>query len=91
MPIDLSVTPADFAARIKAERLRLGYSQQRAADLLGLSARQSYADLENPDGSNPGAIRLTELAAIGYDVRRILVEAHAMRGRVRPAKTTDAP
>lgn len=102
MPIDLSLTPAVLAARVKAERERLkaaaraedkysrAYTIRWVADRLGLADHQTYAAIERPAGVDFGVIRLVELAAIGYDLRRIIPEAFALRGRVRTVKTTEA-
>ncbi len=96
-----STLPADLSRRIKAERERLraaalaadkrstAYTTRWVAGMLGVT-QGAYCDLEHPRGANPSAVRLTELAALGYDVRRILAEAFALRRRGRPPKAAEA-
>lgn len=86
----ISVTARDLAVRLRAERKRLGYTAEFVAELLGVS-KQAYSKLESvKEPVNLGTLRLLELAAIGYDLRRIIPEGLRLRGRVRPPTPEEA-
>lgn len=75
------------ADRIKAERKRLGLTQSRAAELLGI-ARNTYKNLEtsaNPQLSTFFA--LVEL--VGMDFRRLVPELVDPEGARRVAETAE--
>ncbi len=61
-------SPTATAARIRAERERLGLSQSEAARRAGMS-RRAYRLLETT--ANPTLATLEALAAIGMDARAI--------------------
>lgn len=63
--------PSLVAARIKAERTRLGWSQEVAAKRLGIN-RSSYKQLEIT--ANPCLTRLIELVRLGYRLDAIAPE-----------------
>ena len=63
--------PSEVAARIKAERGRLGLTQDQVAAALGVG-RHSYRQLEVT--ANPQLSRLIELVGLGMELRNIAPE-----------------
>lgn len=61
-----------FGLRLSAERRRLGLSQQKVADLLGVS-RSAIAMLET-DRAGLELVRLLRLGEYGYDVMKLLTD-----------------
>lgn len=64
-------TPTILAARIKAERERLGLTRTEAAARLGVH-RRSYDQLER--SANPTIATVARLVEIGMDARMLLPE-----------------
>lgn len=73
-----------FGDRLSSERRRLGFSQQRVADLLGVS-RSAVGMLET-DRASLEAQRLLHLGSHGYDVLKILTDEP---GRVAAGRVLD--
>jgi transcriptional regulator with XRE-family HTH domain len=65
------VTP-DFPTRLRAERSRLGLTQEQAAELLGVG-RGSYRQLEE-DRRDPRLSTLVRLVEAGYRIAAIAPE-----------------
>jgi transcriptional regulator with XRE-family HTH domain len=72
--------PAEVAARIKAERVRLGLSQEECARRLGVT-RTSYRQLE--ETANPQLSRVIALVELlGMDGRTLAPElTHGTHGK----------
>lgn len=71
-----------FGIRIASERKRLKLSQQRVADLLGLS--RSLVAMIETDRAPLDAERLLELGSNGFDVMKVLTDepGHVAAGRM---------
>jgi predicted transcriptional regulator len=63
--------PSEVGARIKAERLRLGFSIVGCAEAVGIS-RQTWLGYEAT--ANPQLSMLMALKEIGFDLRNVAVE-----------------
>jgi transcriptional regulator with XRE-family HTH domain len=62
----------DFPTRLRAERSRLGLTQEQAAELLGVG-RGSYRQLEE-DRRDPRLSTLVRLVGAGYRIKAIAPE-----------------
>lgn len=67
-----TLDPSEVAGRIRAERQRLGLSQEEAAARIGRS-RDSYKQLERM--ANPQADTIVSLVRLGMRLSAILPEA----------------
>lgn len=63
--------PSEVGARIRAERERIGLTQEAVATRLGI-LRNTYKNLEST--ANPQASTLIGLKAVGFDLRRVYPE-----------------
>lgn len=70
--------PSAVAARIRAERQRLGLGVTETADHLGVR-KQTYAQLERT--ANPRLTTLIRLVMLGFDLQRIAPELFPARPR----------
>ncbi|GEM_PF-1783596 len=66
---------SQFGERLKIERKRLNYSQQAAADLVGVS-REMWGKYER--GSKPGADVIKKMSVSGFNVQYLLVGEHTL-------------